>query len=163
MSKHGLDPEVIQFDNEKNHMVLTDDDGSTTPCVNWHQYSMRARIENPGAPDQAVVVHKDRLEGSFVACLIDGDVVISHALVHPIDSRKATKEHGRIVAGRRLLGEISGKTEIGSLYLLAEYVNETDGTSVRFFVMSPDVPRMIRINSVKFLPAIYRRLKKISG
>ncbi len=163
MSKHGLDPEILMFDNDKNCMVLTDDDGRITPCVNWHQYSMRARIENPDTPDQAVVVHKDRLEGSFVACLLDGDVVISHALVHPVDSMKATKVHGRIVAGRRLLEGVRGELEPGTLHPLAEYINETEGTHVKFYVMSQDVLRMIRINSIKFLPAIYRRLKKING
>ena len=189
MCKQGLDPSVFLFDNERNCMMLRDDD-IERPCVNWHQYSMKARLVNEGTDEQEVVRYKDRLEGSFVASIgsfntwinmvmypvgnidprtIGGSaeghpevVLISHAIVHPSDLHRATKAHGRTVAARRMVKALRDGWE-QQVFVFGEYINKEEKVHVLFCSLDPNIPRMMNLNNVEFLPAIYRRLRKING
>ena len=167
MCKQGLDPSVFLFDNERNCMMLRDDD-IERPCVNWHQYSMKARLVNEGTDEQEVVRYKDRLEGSFVASIggsAEGHpevVLISHAIVHPSDLHRATKAHGRTVAARRMVKALRDGWE-QQVFVFGEYINKEEKVHVLFCSLDANIPRMMNLNNVEFLPAIYRRLRKING
>ena len=160
--------EILTFDTTKNCMVLNPL-GSANPCVNWYQYEkymrVRGKLDGTGVEIETI---KGGLRGAFVATLVvdeDGrdNVVIAHSIVHPSDRHKAFKAHGRTVAAKRLTKQLESDVAVEDLPHLAYYLNAEAGEEANFFVLEEEILDKVELFSPAFLPAIYRRLKKLNG
>ena len=150
--------EILEFDSEKNCMMLRDGD-LVKPCVNWHQYTMFV--------DEKGDVFRGQIEASFVATLIrlqggqgEDMVVISHSIVHPRDMHKAFKSQGRTVAAKRLSKALN--TVGFQFHVISKHENE-NGEGCYFSVLNAKAAEKFEPRGIHFLPAIYRKLRKLDG